>query len=47
MNHCTCYPRANTQGCTELLCIYHGAENERKQSIQQAACPLHGKRTPA
>ena len=25
-------PRPNTEGCTELSCIYHGLDNQRKRA---------------
>jgi hypothetical protein len=43
MTDCTCHPRANTDGCTEQSCIYHGEENRRKQAEQRADCPEHGR----
>jgi hypothetical protein len=27
-------PRPNTDGCTELSCIYHGLDNQRKREHQ-------------
>lgn len=27
-------PRVETDGCSELTCIYHGAENRRKRDEQ-------------
>lgn len=40
--NCSCFPRASTDGCTEWSCLYHGRENERKQTIQRDACVVHG-----
>lgn len=32
--------RANTQGCTEWSCIYHGEDN-REKSRHDDACPVY------
>ena len=40
--NCSCFPLANTDGCTEWSCLYHGRENQRRQQAQRDACKVHG-----